>query len=459
MKEESSNLKRNDDLELSKVCEQTKKVIAHDFDILVESSPESAFLFVYGLEDYKDFCLEYLKKDNSIILRDRVFSSFLGKTKWSVEYVKEHLDELILRKHSLSYSILKYCIAFHDEEWLKELLYHDNLEIRGYFMLELIESFCSDIQTNRFLKYYPNVLDYLVKRDADGKIVEKVSEQIVSKIAYFMLSHINDEKTFYALKEFIFANYDSNILASLLDGNKMNFLKNDYLIKDDATRFFVTSSNYKYEMYKDERFAIDENVRADFASKIEKFVKIDEKIVEHIFRCGLGDKFLRYVDTYMKKSTACNLVQDLGRGSTTRTFRVGDYVVKCSFRKWYKEECPDLYLFAKCYEKDYVRNDLGVITGALEVQKYLTRRADNIDPKYFRYFDLALDRLGYRRTDTLTKGPCGENTMLLDTYRDADCLNPEKVPVWFRQCPLVLVDRDRIYPKDKMCIKQLRSGY
>ena len=114
MKEESSNLKRNDDLELSKVCEQTKKVIAHDFDILVESSPESAFLFVYGLEDYKDFCLEYLKKDNSIILRDRVFSSFLGKTKWSGEYVNEHLDELFLRKHSLSYSILKYCIAFHD---------------------------------------------------------------------------------------------------------------------------------------------------------------------------------------------------------------------------------------------------------------------------------------------------------------------------------------------------------
>ena len=49
--------------------------------------------------------------------------------------------------------------------------------------------------------------------------------------------------------------------------------------------------------------------------------------------------------------------------------------------------------------------------------------------------------------------------MLLDTYRDADCPNPEKVPVWFRQYPLVLIDRDRIYPKDKIYIKQLRSGY
>lgn len=448
MKEESSNLKRNDDLELSKVCEQTKKVIAHDFDILVESSPESAFLFVYGLEDYKDFCLEYLKKDNSIILRDRVFSSFLGKTKWSVEYVKEHLDELILRKHSLSYSILKYCIAFHDEEWLKELLYHDNLEIRGYFMLELIESFYSDIQTNRFLKYYPNVLDYLVKRDADGKIVEKVSEQIVSKIAYFMLSHINDEKTFYALKEFIFANYDSNILASLLDGNKMNFLKNekkyDYLIKDDATRFFVTSSNYKYEMYKDERFAIDENVRADFASKIEKFVKIDEKIVEHIFRCGLGDKFLKYVDTYMKKSTACNLVQDLGRGSTTRTFRVGDYVVKCSFRKWYKEECPDLYLFAKCYEKDYVRNDLGVITGALEVQKYFSQVVTESERKVISCFYSSMNKAGYVLLDQLVGEDNTYNLFHLDSYEDADVDDFSKLPEWFKKDPVVWVDRDLV---------------
>ena len=49
--------------------------------------------------------------------------------------------------------------------------------------------------------------------------------------------------------------------------------------------------------------------------------------------------------------------------------------------------------------------------------------------------------------------------MLLDTYRDADCPNPEKVPVWFKQYPLVLVDRDRIYSKNKIYIKQLSSGY
>ena len=116
-------------------------------------------------------------------------------------------------------------------------------------------------------------------------------------------------------------------------------------------------------------------------------------------------------------------------------------------------------MIAKNYEEIYLRDKDGKVKGGLEVQKYLTRSAKDIDPNYFRYFDLALDRLGYRRTDTLTKGSCGENTMLLDTYRDADCSNPEKVPVWFKKYPLVLIDRDRIYPKDKAYVKQLSNGY
>ena len=68
-------------------------------------------------------------------------------------------------------------------------------------------------------------------------------------------------------------------------------------------------------------------------------------------------------------------------------------------------------------------------------------------------WNITLNRLGYIRTDTLTNGIRGNNTMLLDTYRDADCKNPEKVPVCFRKYPLVLSDRDNIYPKDNAYIK------
>ena len=35
--------------------------------------------------------------------------------------------------------------------------------------------------------------------------------------------------------------------------------------------------------------------------------------------------------------------------------------------------------------------------------------------------------------------------MLLDSYMDADCNNPELLPDWFKQYPVVLVDRDLVY--------------
>ena len=53
----------------------------------------------------------------------------------------------------------------------------------------------------------------------------------------------------------------------------------------------------------------------------------------------------------------------------------------------------------------------------------------------------------------------GDNCMILDSYKDADHPNPELLPEWFKEIPLVLVDRDRIYKNDSCFIKQLREGY
>ena len=122
------------------------------FNALVKSYPEAAFLLVYDLEEYKEFCLTYLNKDYSILLNDRVFHNFLGSTEWSVKYVKEHLEELILKKPDLAFSVLRYGICFPDEAWLREVLYHENLEIRGYFMLELIDNFHNSFYINH--SYY-----------------------------------------------------------------------------------------------------------------------------------------------------------------------------------------------------------------------------------------------------------------------------------------------------------------
>ena len=197
------------------------------------------------------------------------------------------------------------------------------------------------------------------------------------------------------------------------------------------------------------------------AKRIDEYsVNQDEWDLKKIDNCGLSSLLEKWTEKYMDLSQSKEY-GFVGKGTTCSCYRIGDYVIKLVKTKWsYEDEiCPDIYLIAKDYEEIYVRDKDGIVKGGLEVQKYLTRNAKNIDPKYFGYFDEALEKLGYRRTDTLINGSCGENAMLLDTYYDADCANPEKLPEWFKECPIVIVDRDRIYSKDKTYVKQLSSGY
>ena len=300
-----------------------------------------------------------------------------------------------------------------------------------------------------------------------------MNQDDISKLAVLLLTN-NRKKDYKKLKEFIISDYKYNYLASELLASKWivdpdthrllsdpNKEKKEITFNEDADTLFSTSADYRFAIFLRHKAMISQELLDDFANRIRYFLDEEKSHeLESIYCCGLGQLLEEWTEKYMELSKNKEY-GFIGSGTTCNCYRIGDYVIKLVKTKWSYEDiiCPNLYLIAKNYEEIYLRDKKGIVEGGLEVQKYLTRRADNIDPKYFRYFDLALDRLGYRRTDTLTKGTCGENTMLLDTYRDADCPNPEKVPVWFRQYPLVLIDRDRIYPKDKIYIKQLRSGY
>ena len=295
----------------------------------------------------------------------------------------------------------------------------------------------------------------------------------ISKLAVLLLTH-NRKEDYIKLKEYIMNEYKYNYLASELLCSRREFNPVCHVLVEDkdkkmkekefnkdADRLFSTSADYRYALYLREKNKISKELLDEFANRIKLFIREgnDDRLYS-IYRNGLGQLLEEWTDKYIELSKSKEHCF-IGGGTTCDCYRIGDYVIKLVKTKWSYEDiiCPNLYLIAKNYEEIYLRDRKGIVTGGLEVQKYLSRRADNIDSKYFRYFDLALDRLGYRRTDTLTRGTCGENTMLLDTYRDADCPNPERVPVWFKQYPLVLVDRDRIYPKEQYYIKQLRSGY
>lgn len=63
----------------------------------------------------------------------------------------------------------------------------------------------------------------------------------------------------------------------------------------------------------------------------------------------------------------------------------------------------------------------------------------------FRY---ELEKLGYYLEDDLISKD-RVNCFYLDDYHDANCDDPEALPDWFKERPLVLVDRDLVIPLEE----------
>ena len=440
---------------------------------LKDSLPSFCFSIIYDIPQFVDEAYELfdMKKLTSEMLNNLLNNSPLG-----LKVLYENFDTFLSSNGDTKYfeCIAKYAFDSNNTGLIYKLSRYSNLHIRYLFMDYLIKNHSEEIDT-----IYDDITKYTTSITYEPYeqltfLPELMNSDDISKLAVLLLTH-NRENAYQKLKDFIVKNYKYNYLASellevkwridsnthtlLIDSN--NQLRKERAFSDDADVLFSTSADYRYTLYLKHKSEISHELLDDFAHHIRYFLEEDKsRQLESIYRYGLGQLLEEWAEKYMELSQSKEY-GFVGGGTTCDCYRIGDYVIKLVKTKWSYEDviCPNLYLIARNYEEIYLRNKKGIVDCGLEVQKYLTRRADNIDSKYFRYFDLALDRLGYRRTDTLTKGTCGENTMLLDTYRDADCPNPEKVPVWFRQYPLVLVDRDRIYPKNKIYIKQLSSRY
>ncbi len=439
---------------------------------LKENLPSFCFDVIYDIPEFVDYAYELLDISR---VKPEMLNNILYNSPLGLKILQENFDMFLSSDADTSYfdCIVKYAFDSHNRELIHKLSRYSNLHIRYLFMNYLINNHPEQIDTiyDDITKYTTSVI--YEPYEQLTLLPHLMDPEDISKLAVLLLTH-NREKDYKKLKEVILRDYKYNYLASellknlwLTDPDTGRLLsdpdkeKKEGIFSEDADALFSTSADYRFALYLRHKTKISEQLLNDFASRIRYYLEKDKgHELEYIYSRGLGPLLEEWTEKYMdlSKSKEYGFVE---RGTTCSCFRIGDYVIKLVETKWsYEDEiCPNLYLIAKNYEEIYLRDKRGVVDGGLEVQKYLSRSAENIDPKYFRYFDLALDRLGYRRTDTLIKGTCGGNTMLLDTYRDADCPNPEKVPVWFRQYPLVLVDRDRIYPKDKVYIKQLRSNY
>lgn len=421
------------------------EIVEKCFDRLAEEYPAYAFLLVYNMEEYEEFCTEYLNNNIGVLLQEDFFHIFIGSAKWASKYVYEHLNILVMANSELIFIIIKHCICSGDRAMLEKLLYSSNFTTRGIAMYELIDSYPS-----LFFKFYENVIDYMASRNEKGEIVAIIPMEQACRIAFSVIDKGLDVEKFDEIKEFIFNNYDRNILASLLGGRhtELGVEPVEYwdVIERDMTRYFLTSKDFKYELYKRGKNIIDREIYDEFDAKIDPFIKIDEEIVEHIFSVGLGDKFLESVDRYLEISTGSKEIRNLACGSCTRTIKIGDYVIKCSDNKWdVSEEPPQMFLFAKEYVVEYARDGLGIITGAIEVQKHFSRAVDVSEKELIDNFFKTAREYGYEIDDSVMGFQNTPNLFHLDNYTEALNYEQYDLPEWFKKEPVVWVDIDLIH--------------
>ncbi len=422
------------------------KVLSRSFDSLKNSYPDFLFKIVFDMDNYKEYCIRYLDS-NFGLLNDSRFCGyyFLGKCKWAIGYLNKNSNRLKELDSNIIFIILRYIIDTKNNDLINLLLYSDDLELRGMVMIEFME-----MSPYRFLMYYADLIEAFVSRDENGNIIGVVDEKYVSRIAYAIVDNNLGMDKYEQVKDFILNNYQFNSLAERLDGvnvdEELGIEFDSYLdvLFKDIDDLFRTSRSYKYNLYVKYSDKISKDIRDEFYNAIKAYIQIDEEVVEHMFKVGLGDKFLEFTKKYMELSTGAKVVSNAGMGSTTRAFIVGDYVVKCSYKKWVATRCPDLYLVAKNLEEEIVKSHFGSVIGALEVQKYYHR---SINPKSQRLvgnFYKALEDLGYTYDDNVLGLNNTPNIFHLDDYREADCDNPESLPKWYKKDPIVLVDRDYV---------------
>lgn len=422
------------------------------FEALKETYPEFAFWLGVNIEDCIPDCINILQS-NPFLLNNcnlRTFNA-IYENKWLLEFVVNNIELFAKLPDKLINEIVELTIKMENYAWLYRLLNNNDLNIRGK-IIEYLISYYSDI----FFKYYNgSIAGYLCEKDNEGNIVNLVDEEIASGIAYAILESNLEFKHFEEVKSFILCNYKKNNLALLLDNYGLGDSRYSSILIKDIDELFKTSKNYKFMIYSNYGEHLDSELYKNFAKLIKPFEEKDLLMVNHLFNVGLGDNLLEVIQKYMTIATGANYAINARKGSCTITFKVGDYAIKLSQRKYINTKCPDSFLIAKNYEEYFSRGEDGEINGAIEVQKYFTRPFTLEDSEseqikeYQEKFLAEFEKDGYCVDDNPFAHTAEPNLFYLESYKDADCEDPEQLPDWFKKTPLVLVDRDYVYKKVK----------
>ena len=451
--------------------ERKREIVKGFLNKLLDTYPSFCLPIIYDMDEYYNETIYLLRTYFKIeSFSKEEIENFLNNSSATSNYLLSNLSELLDNyKDDLDF-IFKFLLSNKEKynEQLKIVAYSKDLHLRYSFMKYLL------LNNPEMINYfYEDISKYLTSINYQENeqlpiIPDLMTIEDASELAFLLFDNNYDYETYLRMKNFILNNYPYNYLASyLIDLKMVPQGDNTYIIVDndegiaeflsDSDTYFQTAGRGKLKIYKDYSSSISSELIEQYKKYISYFCQERERTLSDIDYYGLSKKLETYLEKYLDLSSdkTHEFIED---GSTASCYRIGDYVFKLCSTKWSYEDiiCPDLYLIIKNLEEVFVRDKRGVVVAGIEVQKYLKRDAKNIPPRTLSLFTKELNRLGYYYTDSLMNGPCGDNCRLLDDYHDSGENNP---PEWFKKTPLVLVDRDRVYRKDNIYPKQLRSYY
>lgn len=445
--------------------ESKNDIIKGFLPILKDELPIFCFNIIYDNDEFIDEAKELFDKlytldnINENLLKEIILNGKLGEI-----ILKENLTKIITKFENSNFVFFKLFNDFDNNfKTLKELSLHNNLHIRFKFMKYLINN-----HSNKISVFYDDITKYFTKYTEEklNSNNELMDADDISRLALTILENNQDYNLYLKVKDFIFKNFKNNFLLKYLleykekkiDDNSYTLISNTIGIeefKKDANKYFETASSGKlYVLEKYEEYISKELIDnfKYYLSFFEKKNSIDLNY-RRIDNYGLEKLLKQYIDKYLSLSKD-KTHKYISSGTTASCYKIGDYVFKLINRKWSYEDiiCPNLYLILPNLEENLVRNNDNTVIAGIEIQKYLQKSVKTVPKEIFKQYEQELLNLGYYTTDSLRGGVAGDNTRLLDDYKDSGNLNP---PDWFKEYPVVLIDHDRVYKKENKKPKQL----
>lgn len=422
---------------------QRDNTLSKEFVLEVASrNPLAVVSCLIDNEEYQSLCQELIKKDYNLLNSREVLNKIFSNNN-VIKFVFDNLELILtnLKNKTLFLSFFLSYAKHTNKELYKLLAYSVDLNIRYEVMHFLSEE---DREYLRIL--YPNITDYFVVNYENDNIVLRMKEIDLSIIATNLFDFIFDVELFTEIKEYIFANYPKNHLLGFLAKN--DEMEDDIFhfheeIVNDFDRLYSTSFDYKLEAVDKYKNLISQEEYLKY-SKLLSLFKGQREVLEKIFNNSMGDDFIHLLKKYSSISEDSTIDYNNGNGSVTDMFNVGDFSIKfiSGVHHFFsiEERYHSCFLVNKVVEEKIYYDEEGYLLGILQVGQRLFRSVK--DKNLEKLFEDELAKIGYFVYDALIER---DNLYYLNDYHDADIDDPETLPKWFKENPVVLVDLDLMY--------------